>query len=520
MGTQTRTWSPQQNAIFQWFEKNPDYFINNTDVEFEISIDVDGNLIVRARAGTGKTTVILEGVKRAPERKTLVCAFSKVIQLELEARIGKDHPWIHAKTLHSVGFACVNRFRQGIKVSFKGERADALTDRVCGNNPPDTIKKLVTRLHTLGRETCPHAKNPGDLTELAIKFECEPGEEWEQTYPLAYVEARALEAMELAAGVKNGETIDGSDMIFLPVRNGWLVPMYDLVVVDEAQDMTTAQLEIAQGVLKPGGRMCIVGDDCQAIFGFRGADSESLDRLKMELGAGELGLTVTYRCGKSIVELAQRLVPDFEAAATNGDGEILYKPMDALYTDAGPGDFILSRINAPLVTTAMRLLKQGKRTRIMGNDIGKGLINLIRKFKATSVPNFLTKVESWCVRESSRVETQIAAATNGRKKALQSKLEGIAEKAEMLTSLAEGAKNVQEVLDRIEHLFSDNKNTEGMITCSSVHRAKGLEANRVFVMKDTIRYHTKEENNIEYVAITRAKNTLVFVSDKYCVEEN
>jgi superfamily I DNA/RNA helicase len=356
----------------------------------------------------------------------------------------------------------------------------------------------------------------GDLTELCIKFECEPEEMWARSgFTAETVEMYALQAMELAANVQRGATIDGSDMIFLPVRNGWLTPMYDLVVIDEAQDMTTAQLEIAQGVANPGGRICVVGDDRQAIFGFRGADSDSIDRLKRELGAAELGLTTTYRCGKAIVEVAKHYVADFQAGTNNPEGEVSSLPMQALFTEAGPGNYILSRVNAPLVSIAMKLLRNGKRTRIAGKDIGKGLIGLVRKFKAKSVPDFLDKVLGWQEKQTNRIQGMILKATNGKKATLQTKLGDVIDQAEMLMALAEEAKSVTEIERNIELLFTDDGlGAAGMITCSSVHKAKGLEAEKVFVLEDTLRYHSLEEENIVYVAITRAKQHLIFVSDK------
>lgn len=491
-------WSVQQQAIFNWFEQP------------------NGNhLIVRARAGTGKTTVIIEGVKRAPEDSILICAFSKIIQEELQARIGKDHTNVRAQTLHSIGYGCVRRFRENIKVSFNSDRADALTEAVCGRTVPDAIKRLVSKLHTKGREIAPHAMQVGDLTNIAIQFECEPDESWAASgFPLEKVEELALAAMELASNVQSGATIDGSDMIFLPVRNHWMTGMFNLVVVDEAQDMTTAQLEIAQGVLKAGGRICVVGDDRQAIFGFRGADSGSLDRLKAELNADELGLTTTYRCGKSIVELAAELVPDFEAGPDNPEGEIQDLFLHKLPAEAGPGDYILSRVNAPLVSIAMKLLRSGKRTRIAGRDIGKGLISLVRKMRGRSVPDFLTKVASWEAREISRLEALMLKAVNGRKATLQNKMGDIVDQAEMLVNLTDGARNMDEIETRIENLFTDDGlGVAGVITCSSVHRAKGLEANRVFILQNTLRDYNREELNISYVAITRAKQTLVWVHE-------
>jgi len=313
--------------------------------------------------------------------------------------------------------------------------------------------------------------------------------------------------------------IDGSDMIFLPVRNGWLRPMYDEVIVDEAQDMTTAQLEIALGVMKPTGRMAVVGDNRQAIFGFRGADSNSLDRLKQELNADELGLTRTYRCGKVIVERAQGFVPDLEADENNPDGEIVEVNTSKIVDMAGPGDFILSRINAPIVSIAMQLLRRGKRTRILGRDIGKGLVALVRKLRANSVPDFHRKVEAWAKKEHERLEAQIEEAKPGRKATIQSKMEGITDQADMLISLAEDATGMDQIISRIEDLFSkDETGVDGLVTCSSVHKAKGLEANRVFVLQDTMRSWNIEEQNIEYVAITRAKQTLVIASQNFEVK--
>lgn len=492
-------WSAQQQEIFNWFE-NPGAHIPGKSQ----------HLTVTARAGCGKTTTLMEGVLRAPESNILICAFSKIIQNELQSRIPKNRCGIRAQTLHSLGFSLIRKFRDRISVDFSSARADAITEAVTGVRVPDAIKKTITKLHTKAREIAPHARHPEEIEEIAYNFDCLPDEEWAASgFPLEYVLDKALEAMEWAANISNGAVIDGSDMIYLPVRNHWLRPMFDLVVVDEAQDMTTAQLEIAQGVLKPNGRICVVGDDRQAIFGFRGADSDSLERLTKELNSQQLGLTVTYRCGRSIVEWAQRLVPDFEAGPNNPAGELLNVNTASVVELAGPGDFILSRMNAPLVGVALQLLKAGKRARVAGKDISKGLLSLIRKLRARSVPHFIEKVGTWKDREVLRHQKALEVATGGKKMAIENKIEAVIDQAEMLINLAEGAKNVQEITTRVERLFEDDGlGMAGVITCSSVHKAKGLEAKRVFIYTETLRNYNKEEQNIEYVAITRAKETL------------
>jgi ATP-dependent DNA helicase UvrD/PcrA len=223
-----------------------------------------------------------------------------------------------------------------------------------------------------------------------------------------------------------------------------------------------------------------------------------------------LPLNVTYRCGRSIVDLATRYVPDFEAGPSNSEGAITSIPIEALTAAAGPGDFVLSRVNAPLISMAIKLLRAGKRTRVAGQDIGKGLVTLVKKLKARSVPDLLARIERWASKEISRLNTQLEAATNGRKATIQAKIDAINDKAGMLIAMADGAPNVEEIVSRIESLFADKG--EHMIVCSSVHKAKGKEANRVFILRSTLRAGG-EEDNIAYVAITRAKKELVWLTE-------
>lgn len=500
-------WSNQQQAIFGWFETGTlTASIGDTLYAKGAPARRTQNLVVRARAGTGKTTTIIEGVNRAPDGSILLCAFNKRIADELSTRLTSSRA--SARTLHSVGFSAVRKFWNGVSLAPRTQdRADTITAHVCPNTVPDDIKKLVTRIHTMGREVHAHAAEPGDLLDMIYTYDMEADEEWRDEFPAEKLEAMALAAMDFAASAKPAGGIDFTDMVFLPVRNGWLRPAFDMVVVDEAQDMNATQLEIAQKVCRPQGRICVVGDDRQAIYGFRGADSSSLDRLKRELKAGELGLTITYRCAQSIVKLAQALVPDFQAGPSNPQGTVERLGMDKMVEQAQAGDFILSRLNAPIVGVAMSLLRNNKPARVAGRDIGAGLKALVRKLATgkakDSVPEFLGKVMQWEARELARA----------MKMGHPEKVEPIHDKAEVLRVMADGAVGMGEVLDRCDTLFSDDKSKSAVI-CSSIHRSKGLESPTVYLLADTIRREASrpiEEANIEYVAITRAKNRLVLV---------
>lgn len=485
---ESRNWSEQQAAIFGWFADSELYGTRS-------------NLVVVARAGTGKTTTIIEGINRAPESNILLCAFNKRIAEELTNRIA--NPNAKAQTLHALGFAAVRNYWTGLRVCSNGERADSLAEKVCGFKAPDVVKRLVSKLHTKAREINPHARTIGDITDLVYAFECEPDETWQSAgFDATYVETKALECMELAATVKPTATgIDFADMIFLPVRNGWLCKTFDLVVVDEAQDMTVAQLEIAQGVCK--GRIAVVGDDRQAIYGFRGADSNSLSRLKNELNAVELKLTVTYRCGQNIVNEARNMVPDFQCGAAH-EGVVDSLPVENLFNEIKNGDFLLSRTNAPLVSAAFALIRNGKRARIAGRDIGAGLKTVVRKLNRghIGIETMIERIDAWREREVRRFE----------KAKRTPQIEQTNDKAETLLVVAHESKSVADMETRIDGLFTDDGlGQAGVITCSSVHRAKGLEANRVFVLEFTLKGGNIEEQNIAYVAVTRAKQHLTMV---------
>ena len=473
-------WSEQQQSIFDWFSEG------------------SGNLAVRARAGTGKTTTILEGINRAPESSILLAAFNKSIAVELQSRVGNRRAEV--KTLHALGFKFIRSNWDKIRVETKGERAKQLAQEAAPGAPGPIIT-VIKKLHTKAREITPFADCPEQLMELAVRFNCLPEEDWEADGWGAWrVCEVALSAMVLAKA--RTAYIDFADMLFLPLVHHWVRPWFELVVVDEAQDMTPAQLQLAKSACKKRGRMAVVGDDRQAIYGFRGAASDSLDRLKKELRASELGLTTTYRCPRKVVDLAARIVPDYRAAPSAPEGKIDTVSYDAMVESAQEGDFVLSRTNAPLVGVCMALLKRGTRARIKGRAIGVGILALIKRLKIQSIQELPAKLVAWEQREIARA-MKLGAASETR-------IAFVQDQVDLLNALAAGADSVAELEMRLGELFADDAEDRAVM-CSTVHRAKGLEAERVFLLEGTFRDDHIEEDNIRYVAITRAKQTLFWV---------
>jgi len=493
VGPQPTNWSEEQNDIFQWFKH-----LGRCRCRAKICLCGPNHLVVRARAGTGKTTTIIEGVNRAPETSILLCAFNKQIAQELNARLNNPHA--EAKTLHAVGMQAIQRQWPRIRVDAY-KRADWLTDKVVPFDTPRPIRRLVSELHSKGRTMCPLDVTVAKLEVLALRFDLVPDDGWER-WLLKFVVSRALAAMTYAKdhAPDYAVGIDFDDMIYLPLVWNLLSKDYQLVVGDEVQDFTLAQLEILERICC--GRLCLVGDDKQAIYGFRGADSSSLDRLKKKLNAEELGLKTTYRCGQAIVREAQLLVPDIQAAAKNPEGQVADTNYGSMLATVQPGDFILSRLNAPLVFCTLQLLQQGKRAQMKGRDIGAGIIRIVKGLKVlddTPMDVLLTKLQAW----ESKMVTRFAAYG-------QPELADRArDQAAMIFAFAEESNTCGHLKARIEQMFSDGEDAT-YVWCSSVHKAKGLESDRVFVMRESFcRYgESPEEQNILYVAVTRAKSYL------------
>mgnify|MGYP001576030117 FL=1 len=484
-----KIWSSWQLAVFMWVE-SPNPAVTA--------------LVVSALAGTGKTTTMVEAINRAPERRILATAFNRKNAEDLQARI--TNPRAEARTFNSLGYGLC-KYHLGRDLRMDEGRGRRLAKQAAGTDCPAPVVTVIAKLASKGKHLLPRG-SVAAMVDIGYEFDIVPDTKFIKTWSPHRCAELALHAMELARTERDG-TIDYDDQVYLPVANGWVNPRFDLVIIDECQDTDPAQLELAVRLCKKGGRIIVVGDRNQAIYAFRGADSRSMDRLKDRLKAQELSLPVTYRCGKKIVELAAKLVPGYLAHESNPEGEIVDMSTEAMMVAAVPGDFVLSRKNAPLVGICLNLLKSGKRAKVEGRDIAEGLVKLVQNLggQSDSVVAMLERLTDWENQEMARV----VAASKDEEQA-QKKAGDVADRAETVRVLSEGMATVTELVARIENLFED-KVGAGFITCMTVHKAKGREADTVYALKDTFRRLGQEEQNIEYVAITRAKSKLVWVQE-------
>jgi superfamily I DNA/RNA helicase len=467
-----------------------------------------GHTVVLARAGSGKSTTIEEGVSRIPPKhKALLVAFNKPIAEELKARLAKRNIQnAEASTCHSYGLRqCRSAFGRGLRID--ADKSYRLLDELrLAQGWSAAARNALVRAAGLAKATLSESHEAIDV--LIDNYQIDANGSVDLGDPQERDDFVHRVSQLVEAAKNDTSCVDFDDMVWFPVVHNLKCWQFDLVLVDETQDLNKCQVELILKACKPHGRIIAVGDDRQSIYAFRGADEDAVSRLIERLDAKVLKLTVSYRCARSIVDTAREIVPDFEPAPNAPDGIVERANYGRIEKDAVPGDFVLSRTNAPLVRLCWHLIRAGKRATIKGRDIGGGLRLLVERAKKAgtkTVPELIAYAETWAQKERTRLLS--------RKPPRESAAQAVDDKVECIGALCADVPTIDQVLAKIEALFSDESDAS-RILLSSTHKAKGLEADRVWVLASTYRKRPgTQEDNLWYVATTRAKNHLILVDN-------
>ena len=482
-----------------------------------------GHLVVEAAAGSGKTFTLIKCLELIPnDKRILLTAFNKDIVNELKKK-AKEFPNVECKTLHGLGMLMVMKNvdeMSPVPEIFKYSSHFY-------SNPSAYTKINLFRLKKHDRKT--YMDNVKKYVDFARYFLCQTPkdlDEIEKAYEIETVADEKEVAMKLLEwGKTNLKTMDYTDMIWLPnVLN--LKPIglqYDYIMVDECQDMNKAERELVLKCFKMGTRMVSVGDENQLIYQFSGSDKDSLNTLKNLPNTKCLPLSISYRCADSIVEYAQRIVPSIEKNDDHRAGNVLE---DVPLEDVKDGDMVLCRTNAPLVDLYNRYLKLGKKSYIVGKDIGSNMKTIIESMNMTEVNWGNIEKDGLFIRlydDLFETRNKIMAESNVSKedainsRQFQDKLDMI----NAIGAMANGINSVDELLGKIDVVFPKKVQKEG-IKLSTIHKSKGLECENVYIAckslmpskNATTKWEKRQERNLMYVAYTRAKNKLGFLDEK------
>lgn len=500
----TRTWSTYQNGCFSFIETGK------------------GNAIVEAVAGSGKSTTGEEMVKRIPHGSHIYLAFNKAIADEMKGR------GVNGRTFHSLTFSPVTRAKGCNNVDSNKLRLliqDAVQNtenRVAFSPALNFMEKrdsqmygnFIVRLVGLARNAgigC-LCQNIPEVWQGLVEYH-----DLELDNEAATIERGVELAMQLLEWSNRSPLLDFDDLLYFAVKDNISLPKFDYVFVDEAQDTNSIQRAILRKIMKPSTRLVAVGDPAQAIYGFRGADSNSMKMIADEFGCVELPLTVTYRCPTSVVEFAKQWVSHIEAAPGAAEGSVRSVDQSWKHEDFLGTDLVVCRTSRPLVALAYQFLRARIPARVMGKDIGEGLKGLVKKMNAKGIDALVDKLEDYTHRE---VTKALARGSEAKAEAIQDKTDSV---MCLIEGLPETERTVPALLATIDDLFNDRRSG---VTLATIHKSKGLEAGRVWWLNASAcpaswarqPWQKQQERNLCYVAATRAKSELVMFEERVKVK--
>jgi DNA helicase-2/ATP-dependent DNA helicase PcrA len=278
---------------------------------------LSGPLLVLAGAGSGKTRVVTFRIANlirhgTPPDRILAVTFTNKAAAEMQERVGallgkrlKLRPFI--STFHS---HCVKVLRRHIRQLGYPQKF-AIYDR----GDQESLARGVLREIKVSGEML----RPGDLLSIISGWKSSSIRPTEAT-SLAKNDKEHLAAMayrRYQKSLKNAGAVDFDDLLLLtedlftqfPDARRAEAALFDHLLVDEYQDTNGSQYRIVKALARDHRNLCVVGDDDQSIYGWRGAEVEHILHFARDWpGATVVRLEDNYRSTAAILELANRLI--------------------------------------------------------------------------------------------------------------------------------------------------------------------------------------------------------------------
>lgn len=462
-------------------------------IAVELASTTEDNLLISALAGAAKTSTLVLIAEALPTTRMLCLAFNKAIQLEMQERLPSN---CKAMTLNGLGHRAwseaIGKFCKLDKdkvYNLLKEKVDALEGEektIIYENFAD-IKRNISSLKSAGwlpEGKFDRAKPLMSDSEAYDWLSEEPSElEWKLIYDVS------LESAQLALKGR----IDFDDQILMPTLFPCIFERYPLVLIDEAQDLSALNHAMLRKIARR--RLIAVGDECQAIYGFRGAHQNSMQLLEKEFEMKRIGLTISFRCSQKVVEHARWRAPAMRYPEWAKAGSVANLTVWSV-EDLPDTATIICRNNAPLFDMAIKLLRNGRYPQIRGNDIGKTLLKQMKKLGPDTMPR----------------AQLIEAILQWRDKKLEKSRDPgkIEDQAACMRVFAEQGDDLSGAILYAEHVF----NAHGPLQLMTGHKSKGLEFDDVFILDRQLLSKHGQDLNLLYVMQTRAKLNLTYITSE------
>jgi DNA helicase-2/ATP-dependent DNA helicase PcrA len=380
-----------------------DYLAGLNAEQYKAASHNTGPMLVVAGAGTGKTRVITHRIAHliskglAKPEQILALTYTDKAAREmterLEELIGWDAAGVNILTYNAFGGRLLHRFGHHIGRGTRGgllsdeQKAMLLLQRIKHIEfkyyPPQSLsyefaERMAVYISSLQNAAVTSTDYLKYATDLDISSGMHQAEIMEQHDLAAIYEA--YETLKL-----DSETYDYTDQVATAVQILQQKPNlaerlqneYKYLLVDEYQDTSPVQDAMLRLIVPPGGNIFAVGDDDQAIYGFRGSDIANIlkftEHFKVDAA---IVLTENYRSGQSILDAAYRLIsnnnPDRlevrlginkRLISRAPAAEIIFSPyISALSEQAEVSNAIKTRIDSGESAASIAVLARGKAT--------------------------------------------------------------------------------------------------------------------------------------------------------------
>ncbi len=516
----------------------------------EAAMSLHGPTLILAGAGTGKTRTITHRIAYGialgdfTENRILALTYTNRAAGELRARLrALDAGSVNVKTFHAAALAQVDYFWQQFysmnaprviesKANLISKAGEALKLRLDANTVRDLAAEIEWR-------KC----NMLSLDEYADLISTRPPLSTLSSSVALSVQQK-YEDLKISAG-----QVDWEDVLILtlgmlraePRALNHVQQQYRFFTVDEYQDISKLQQELLDVWLGDHSDICAVGDPNQTIYTFAGATSEFMHSFSSRyLDANVVELTKNYRSVEPIILAANKVVAQNQTMAAlesvRGGGASLKienfetQDLEAKAIAASIGGLLIGGAKASQIAVLYRINSQSEalENALSAAGIEYQVRGGQRFFNRQEVTGAVRLVRAEAMTNPTRAafESMSAVARSLGWQAMPGDLQGPArEKWDALNALVDIADELgadatvaQLATELDERARSQHEPQREAVTLSTVHAAKGLEWQNVYVFSANegympISYATKpeqlaEEQRLFYVAITRAKDSL------------
>ncbi len=444
--------------------------------------------VVAGPPGTGKTTYLKNTSNQYIDQGARVCFIShtRVAAKELAERIGRADN-IHTSTIHSLVYGALGvtntqvvtteklvSFGEQIGVPISGE-FDITAEQERTIEEGDEAMAIISRATAMLRDP---------MEEYEMSNRPLPKDTFEYVW-------RSYVAWKEANGL-----VDFTDMLVMSMKEH--IPFkYDILIVDEAQDLSPAQWEVVKRLSENVQHVIVAGDPDQALFCWGGADPQGMEKYAEYSGASWHVLPQSYRIPQEVHKTALSI-----RNRIKNKRDIRYRPRE----EKGMVSFSVSPSEIQYDKDSLVLYRTHALRREIENDLMEREIPYVtlNGYRSPWQGKYGMLVKAYkCLQEGQPVSTKQKRLLDQHMRTTDTKVPW---------------KYALDIPMRVANYLEATEGKEPLVRLSTIHGAKGMEADKVVLytgltqrVLDGMLLDPDPEHRVFYVGVTRAKEELVIL---------